>query len=94
MSEVLDYLDCGCAILKDGGRLWCPSCLTTQSVDCARCGNPGAQEYSDAIDTIIDNMHDLDMDLDELAIFEKAGKEAVEHYRKCGGEPQEIFRGD
>jgi len=33
MSEVLDYLDCGCAILKDGRRLWCPSCLTTQSAE-------------------------------------------------------------
>lgn len=27
MSEVQTYLDCGCAILKGGGREWCPTCL-------------------------------------------------------------------
>lgn len=26
MSKVINYLDCGCAILKDGSRNWCPTC--------------------------------------------------------------------
>lgn len=26
MSDVLAYLDCGCAIMKDGRRVWCPTC--------------------------------------------------------------------
>lgn len=26
MSDVLRYLDCGCAIMKDGRRSWCPTC--------------------------------------------------------------------
>jgi hypothetical protein len=24
--SVISYLDCGCAILSDGGREWCPTC--------------------------------------------------------------------
>lgn len=26
MSEVLRFLDCGCAIMQDGRREWCPTC--------------------------------------------------------------------
>lgn len=26
MSKVINYLECGCAILKDGSRNWCPTC--------------------------------------------------------------------
>ena len=26
MSEVQKYLDCGCALLVGGERVWCPSC--------------------------------------------------------------------
>lgn len=26
-AKVISYLDCGCAILKDGNRSWCPSCM-------------------------------------------------------------------
>jgi hypothetical protein len=30
MSNVLSYLDCGCAITNDG-RVWCPSCSSPQA---------------------------------------------------------------
>lgn len=52
---------------------------------CPKCGNPGAAAYEEALDNLIDNINDLDCDETELAIFELAGKEAVEHYRKSGG---------
>lgn len=26
MSKVTHYLDCGCALLEDGSRAWCPTC--------------------------------------------------------------------
>lgn len=26
MSKVINYLECGCAILEDGSRSWCPTC--------------------------------------------------------------------
>lgn len=26
MSKVTRYLDCGCALLEDGSRSWCPTC--------------------------------------------------------------------
>lgn len=26
MSNILSSLDCGCAILQDGSRSWCPTC--------------------------------------------------------------------
>ena len=54
---------------------------------CPRCGDPAAARYADAVDRLIDKLGDLDCDANELAIFERAGKEAVEHYRKGGGEP-------
>lgn len=54
---------------------------------CPSCGDPAAARYADALDTLIDNINELDCDETEIAIFEQAGKEAVEHYRKCGGEP-------
>ena len=31
MSNVLSYLDCGCAIKRDGSRVWCPTCLNPPS---------------------------------------------------------------
>lgn len=52
---------------------------------CPQCGDPAAARYADAWDEFIDVINDLDCDANELAIFERAGKEAVEHYRKCGG---------
>ena len=53
---------------------------------CPQCGDPAAARYADAVDRLIDKLGDLDCDETELAIFEQAGKKAVEHYRKCGGE--------
>lgn len=31
-ADVLTTLDCGCAILKDGTRVWCPTCTTPPPV--------------------------------------------------------------
>ena len=54
---------------------------------CPRCGNPGAAAYEEAMDVFDEGISELDMDIDEIEIFYQAGKEAVEHYRKSGGEP-------
>lgn len=53
---------------------------------CPSCGNPAAARYADAWEEFIDAINDINPDETELEIFERAGKEAVEHYRKCGGE--------
>lgn len=49
MSNVSHYLDCGCALLKGGGREWCPTCLApaapsvsapaplSEDNECVRC---------------------------------------------------------
>lgn len=52
---------------------------------CPSCGDPAAARYADAWDEFIDAINDINPDETELAIFEKAGKEAVEYYRKSGG---------
>ena len=54
---------------------------------CPYCGNPAEAKYNEIFDSMIEKINDLDMNYAELLIFEKAGKEAVEHYRNFGGEP-------
>lgn len=53
---------------------------------CPRCGDPTEARIDEAMDRLIDNIRDINCDADEVMIFSQAGREAVEHYRKCGGE--------
>lgn len=48
MADVAQYLDCGCAMLKGGGRSWCPTCL-----DGPRPTEPAPSDDTAILDAIL-----------------------------------------
>lgn len=46
MSHVLTSLDCGCAILVNGPRIWCPTCVhSVANAEYNRISRKVAAEY-------------------------------------------------
>jgi hypothetical protein len=46
MSDVLQYLDCGCAITKDGHRTICPTCIDGGSISWRPASSPALQKLA------------------------------------------------
>lgn len=64
--KVLKYLDCGCSIMADGSRTWCPSCLNDR-----QSWSPPRRRPADEI-----YVKDIEGDLLRAWVLRREGKKA------------------
>ena len=57
MAKVISYLDCGCAILENGSRHWCPSCNSPHSK--LPVNDTSVYNWSQEFDALADTVEDL-----------------------------------